>query len=166
MASDMSLEYSNASSSIPCSSTYQGDTSIIWPAHSAAQSVLYSAQQSIQEYDLTAWSMWQGSGKTLAFGLPILQRLTAQKEAAAAKGPAKLRALILTPTRELALQVGHSGAPASFSIAAPVQLFSINLRLLALLPTPTLALLILCGLHRCCHGGRVFHSARQPITKV
>jgi hypothetical protein len=47
----------------------------------------------------------QGSGKTLAFGLPILQRLMLNKEGLAADEPTKLRALILAPTRELALQV-------------------------------------------------------------
>jgi hypothetical protein len=47
----------------------------------------------------------QGSGKTLGFGLPILQRLMLNKEGLAADEPTKLRALILAPTRELALQV-------------------------------------------------------------
>ncbi|KAF8095430.1 hypothetical protein N665_0332s0013 [Sinapis alba] len=58
-----------------------------------------------------------GSGKTLAFGLPILQRLLDEREKAgkllALKGEEAqkysadgyLRALIITPTRELALQV-------------------------------------------------------------
>lgn len=42
-----------------------------------------------------------GTGKTAAFALPILQRLNAQ----AAPKKRKIRALILTPTRELALQI-------------------------------------------------------------
>ncbi len=42
-----------------------------------------------------------GSGKTAAFLLPVLQRLTARSEKSG-KGP---RALVLTPTRELAAQV-------------------------------------------------------------
>jgi len=47
-----------------------------------------------------------GTGKTAAFGLPLLQRLAEGKPAGA--GPRKPRALILTPTRELALQVSES----------------------------------------------------------
>jgi len=43
-----------------------------------------------------------GTGKTAAFALPILQRLSEKKRRALPKGA---RALILTPTRELALQI-------------------------------------------------------------
>jgi len=48
-----------------------------------------------------------GSGKTLAFGLPMLQRIAAERPAgAASKGhPATPRGLVLLPTRELAVQV-------------------------------------------------------------
>ena len=46
-----------------------------------------------------------GTGKTAAFGLPLLQRLAKQT---AARGPRKPRALVLTPTRELAVQVADS----------------------------------------------------------
>ena len=45
-----------------------------------------------------------GTGKTAAFALPMLDRLTAS--APCKKGA--IRALILTPTRELALQIGES----------------------------------------------------------
>lgn len=45
----------------------------------------------------------QGSGKTLAYGLPILHHILAQPRPATQKR--KLQALILAPTRELALQV-------------------------------------------------------------
>ncbi|WP_343223399.1 DEAD/DEAH box helicase [Lysobacter sp. KIS68-7] len=48
-----------------------------------------------------------GTGKTAAFGLPLLQRL-AEGQPAAVKGPRKPRALILVPTRELAVQVNDS----------------------------------------------------------
>jgi superfamily II DNA/RNA helicase len=47
-----------------------------------------------------------GSGKTLGFGLPMLQRVAASdKEAVAEGGPARPRGLVLLPTRELAVQV-------------------------------------------------------------
>ena len=46
-----------------------------------------------------------GTGKTAAFALPLLQRLA---QAEVAPGPRKPRALILTPTRELAVQVNDS----------------------------------------------------------
>ena len=46
-----------------------------------------------------------GTGKTAAFALPILQRLTEQPKT---RVPHKPRALILTPTRELAAQIGES----------------------------------------------------------
>ncbi|MFA6472026.1 MAG: DEAD/DEAH box helicase [Candidatus Latescibacterota bacterium] len=46
-----------------------------------------------------------GTGKTAAFALPILHILHKQKEH---KGPRPIRALILTPTRELALQIEAS----------------------------------------------------------
>ena len=46
-----------------------------------------------------------GTGKTAAFVLPMLQRLHASRPSA---GPRVIRALILTPTRELALQVEES----------------------------------------------------------
>jgi len=46
-----------------------------------------------------------GTGKTAGFTLPLLQLLS---ENSAAKGKRKVRALVLTPTRELAAQVGES----------------------------------------------------------
>ena len=47
-----------------------------------------------------------GTGKTAAFAIPMLQIL--QKEKLNEKGPRKIKALILTPTRELAVQIGES----------------------------------------------------------
>ena len=48
-----------------------------------------------------------GSGKTLAFALPILQLISQEQDGAVGGSGAggKLRALIMCPTRELALQV-------------------------------------------------------------
>lgn len=73
-----------------------------------------------------------GSGKTLAFGLPILQRLLEEQDKAARKeglisnegktfkgekSGSPLRALIVAPTRELALQVcDHLKAASKFTI--------------------------------------------------
>ena len=45
-----------------------------------------------------------GTGKTAAFAIPLLQLL--HMERINAKGPRMIKALILTPTRELAIQIG------------------------------------------------------------
>jgi ATP-dependent RNA helicase RhlE len=47
-----------------------------------------------------------GTGKTAAFALPILQRLAGK--APAPRGARPIRCLVLTPTRELAAQIGES----------------------------------------------------------
>jgi ATP-dependent RNA helicase RhlE len=49
-----------------------------------------------------------GTGKTAAFALPLLQRLASAPAPAQAQGRRPIRALILTPTRELAAQVEES----------------------------------------------------------
>jgi superfamily II DNA/RNA helicase len=55
-----------------------------------------------------------GTGKTLAFGIPVLQRSVAPKDPAYAQMPqGKPQALIVAPTRELALQVSGDLALAS-----------------------------------------------------
>ncbi len=56
----------------------------------------------LQGHDVLA-SAQTGSGKTVAFALPLLQRL----EQLAPGTPRLLRALVLVPTRELAAQVGE-----------------------------------------------------------
>jgi len=60
-----------------------------------------------------------GTGKTAAFGLPMIARLGAQHAAARVRAP---RALVLVPTRELAGQVHAAlatyGAPARLRVAA------------------------------------------------
>ena len=47
-----------------------------------------------------------GTGKTAAFTIPILQQLTAEKNRKVSAGSP--RALVVTPTRELAIQIGES----------------------------------------------------------
>ncbi len=49
-----------------------------------------------------------GTGKTAGFTLPMLQRLSSEPSKKDAKGRICIRALILTPTRELAAQVEES----------------------------------------------------------
>lgn len=46
-----------------------------------------------------------GTGKTAAFAIPILQQLFLDKQE---RGSQKIRALVVTPTRELAIQIGES----------------------------------------------------------
>src|SRR4030042_1444336 len=48
-----------------------------------------------------------GTGKTAAFALPILQRLRNNGQQ---NGRRSIRALVITPTRELAAQIGESFA--------------------------------------------------------
>ena len=61
-----------------------------------------------------------GTGKTAAFGLPMIDRLLVRGGAAA--GMRKPRGLVLVPTRELALQVHKSlstyGVPANLRVTA------------------------------------------------
>lgn len=47
-----------------------------------------------------------GTGKTAAFAIPVIQKLSDDKHQT--KGRRKIKALILTPTRELAAQIGNS----------------------------------------------------------
>jgi len=49
-----------------------------------------------------------GTGKTAAFALPILQRLAPQASTSASPARHPVRVLVLTPTRELAIQVEES----------------------------------------------------------
>jgi ATP-dependent RNA helicase RhlE len=49
-----------------------------------------------------------GTGKTAAFALPILQRLAPNASTSASPARHPVRALVLTPTRELAVQVAES----------------------------------------------------------
>jgi ATP-dependent RNA helicase RhlE len=51
-----------------------------------------------------------GTGKTLAFVLPIIHHISAEVAQPAAHGQAGIRAVILTPTRELAIQISEAFA--------------------------------------------------------
>jgi ATP-dependent RNA helicase RhlE len=51
-----------------------------------------------------------GTGKTAAFAIPILQLLYEKQNAERDRNRKQIRALILTPTRELAIQIGESFA--------------------------------------------------------
>jgi len=59
-----------------------------------------------------------GTGKTLAFGVPILHRLASTL--AAARSPKQPRALIVVPTRELAIQVAEDLKQAGARLGARV----------------------------------------------
>jgi ATP-dependent RNA helicase RhlE len=86
------------------------DLSLINPILRALHSEGYAEPTPVQQEaipiilsgsDLLATAQ-TGTGKTAAFALPILQKLSGQK------GSGHPRALILTPTRELALQIDES----------------------------------------------------------
>ena len=70
-------------------------------------------QQSIpvilQQRDLLGCAQ-TGTGKTAAFAIPLLQLLHQQGQGVPPKGHRNIRALVLTPTRELAIQIGESFA--------------------------------------------------------
>ena len=88
------------------------DLKLMPPLLKAVREAGYTAPSPIQEKaippvlagrDLVGCAQ-TGTGKTAAFALPILQRLTTVRPS----GPRPIRALILTPTRELALQIQES----------------------------------------------------------
>lgn len=60
----------------------------------------------LQQKDLLGCAQ-TGTGKTAAFAIPLLQLLHQQKQLSAERRRT-IRALVLTPTRELAIQVGES----------------------------------------------------------
>ncbi len=64
-----------------------------------------------------------GTGKTAAFSLPILQRMLPHANTSASPARHPVRALILTPTRELALQVEESVR--NFSRNTPFRILAI-----------------------------------------
>jgi ATP-dependent RNA helicase RhlE len=87
---------------------------LIEPILKALQAEGYSTPTPIQEKaipvvmqrkDLLGCAQ-TGTGKTAAFAIPILQLLSGEKQVHTA--PGNIRALILTPTRELAIQIEES----------------------------------------------------------
>ncbi len=88
------------------------DLNLLPDISSALESCGYEAPTPIQAQaippmlagrDLVACAQ-TGTGKTAAFAIPVLQQLTTRP------GPRKIRALVLSPTRELATQIGQSFA--------------------------------------------------------
>jgi ATP-dependent RNA helicase RhlE len=79
----------------------------------AVKALGYAAPTPIQERSLpesmagkdVIGSAMTGSGKTMAFTMPLLQRLLDDRDRDPHKGGLRVRALVLVPTRELAAQV-------------------------------------------------------------
>jgi len=89
------------------------ELSIIQPILKAIEEEGYTTPTPIQEqaipkvlngHDLLGCAQ-TGTGKTAAFSIPILQLIGAHGEQT---GKRKIKSLILTPTRELAIQIGES----------------------------------------------------------
>jgi ATP-dependent RNA helicase RhlE len=101
-----------APASVPPSITFE-QLNLIEPIQRAVRAEKYTHPTPIQAQaipylldgkDLLGCAQ-TGTGKTAAFALPILQRLHAERRPA---GPRSARVLVLTPTRELALQIAES----------------------------------------------------------
>jgi superfamily II DNA/RNA helicase len=96
-------------------STTFRDLGVLPPLASALERVGITEPFPIQEMTLPVALMGSdvigqartGTGKTLAFGLPLLQRIVApdDRDYALAAAPGKPQALVVVPTRELAVQV-------------------------------------------------------------
>lgn len=90
------------------------DLNIIEPISKALKREGYSKPTPIQERAIPAilegrdieGCAQTGTGKTAAFAVPVLQRLYNQKKNE--KGTRTIKALVLAPTRELAIQIGES----------------------------------------------------------
>ncbi len=90
------------------------DLKIIEPILKALKEEKYSTPTSIQEKAIpylldrkdVLGSAQTGTGKTAAFAIPILQHLYLERQQQ--NTPRKINALIITPTRELAIQIAES----------------------------------------------------------
>lgn len=90
------------------------ELNIIEPILKALHEEEYTVPTSIQEKAIpfildrndVLGSAQTGTGKTAAFAIPILQHLFLESQVQ--KGQLKIRALVITPTRELAIQIGES----------------------------------------------------------
>ena len=90
------------------------DLKIIKPVLKALKEENYSVPTSIQEKAIpliinrkdVLGSAQTGTGKTAAFAIPILQHLYNDRQNY--NSPRKINALIITPTRELAIQIAES----------------------------------------------------------
>ena len=90
------------------------DLNIIEPILKALKEEKYSIPTSIQEKAIpylldrkdVLGSAQTGTGKTAAFAIPILQHLYLDRQQQ--NTPRKINALIITPTRELAIQIAES----------------------------------------------------------
>ncbi|MET3113883.1 ATP-dependent RNA helicase RhlE [Pedobacter sp. CG_S7] len=90
------------------------ELNLIEPILSALQTEGYTQPTPIQEHSIPTILKGKdllgcaqtGTGKTAAFAIPMLQLL--HKPHANTKGPKAIKALILTPTRELAIQIEES----------------------------------------------------------
>lgn len=87
---------------------------IIEPILKALKEEKYTKPTSIQEKSIpiilnrndVLGSAQTGTGKTAAFAIPILQHLYLDRQQQ--NSPRKINALVITPTRELAIQIGES----------------------------------------------------------
>jgi Superfamily II DNA and RNA helicases len=90
------------------------DLNIIDPILKAIKSQGYISPTPIQQRSIPAilkgndleGCAQTGTGKTAAFAIPILQLLYGREKVV--KSPRTVKALILAPTRELAIQIGES----------------------------------------------------------
>jgi len=77
---------------------------------SSSSSSFYSTENNNEDDDVMD-SIWceapTGSGKTAAYTLPLLQNLLLQKKDSKSTTNGRISSLILCPTRELAVQIGH-----------------------------------------------------------